>query len=238
MSEDLAGRTVLVTGASSGIGRATALLLDGAGAAVFATGRNEAALRELASASPRIRCMAGDLTEPRFVETLVEAAGIPDILINNAGTLRHAPFLDSDPRDWASVFDTNVLSLLRLTQLVGRGMVARGSGHIINVSSLLARRVSRYAMIYAASKHAVAAICAGLRIELGPHGVKVTEIAPGLVATQVMRTVDSTEVRTAYAARQIVPLSAEDIARAILYAASTGPVASPDLIEVRPQDQT
>ncbi|MBJ3775625.1 SDR family oxidoreductase [Acuticoccus mangrovi] len=232
----LEGRTALVTGASSGIGAATATALAEAGAAVLATGRDAARLAEVAAAAT-VRTLAGDLTDPTFVAALAEAAGPVDILVNNAGALKHAPFLDSDPADWAAVFEINVLSLMRLTRAVGRGMRERGRGHIVNVSSLLARRAGPTNAVYAATKHAVAGFTAGLRAELAPHGVRVSEIAPGLVRTNVMRAIDDPAIKASYAARTYDWLQPADVAAAILHAVTAPDHVSLDLIEVRPRDQ-
>lgn len=239
--EHFSGRVVLVTGASSGIGRATALSFAEAGAAVVATGRRAESLARLAATAQAggrtIRTVAGDLTEPRFVSHVAECAGDVDILVNCAGVLRHAPFLESDPVDWERVFDTNVLSVLRLTQVVARRMRVRGAGHIINVSSILARRVYPYTLVYAASKHAVRAVSDGLRMELQSVGIKVTEVAPGLTDTDIFREVDHPDVIKAYEQRKFPRLTPEEVARAIVFAASSGPDACPEVIAINPVGQ-
>jgi len=233
----LSGRSALVTGASSGIGQATALALAGAGMKVIATGRNGAALEDLARKGAGIDVVAGDLTDPRFVAALARRAEGVDLLVNNAGILKHAAILDGDAADWHAVFNLNVLSLLALTKPIAKAMVARGSGHIIIVSSLLARRVTPFTGIYAASKHAVAALVQGLRMELSPHGVDVVEIAPGLVRTNVLRHIDDPKVQDYYASRDFEWLSPQQVADAILYAAGATPPANLDLIEIRPHGQ-
>ncbi len=237
--QSLTDKRVLVTGASSGIGRATATLFAAAGAHVVATGRSAEPLQALArDAKPgTVTPMVGDLTDDGFIATLVEAAGALDILVNNAGALKHAAFLDADPADWARVFEINVLALMRLTQPVARGMAARKRGHIINVSSLLARKVAAGTTIYAATKHAVAAITQGLRMELRPHGIRVTEIAPGLVNTSVFRDIDDPALRTRYATSTFERLNPVQIAEAIVFAASADANAGHDLIEIRPSAQ-
>jgi NADP-dependent 3-hydroxy acid dehydrogenase YdfG len=242
-STPLAGRRVLLTGASAGIGRATAQALAGAGATVLATGRRAERLdtlaRDLADAPGTVEFLAGDLTDPAFVQELVDWAGTPDVLVNNAGQVRHAPFLESDPADWAAVFESNVLSVLRLTQAVARRMSERKSGHVINVTSVLAGEVTIYTLAYAASKHALRAIGEGLRLELRPHGIKVTEVAPGLVTTEINREIRHPGVRDYYEARsrRFPYLEPADIAAAILYAVSAGPNVSPERLEIRPARQ-
>jgi NADP-dependent 3-hydroxy acid dehydrogenase YdfG len=234
MSESLAGKRVLITGASSGIGAATARMLKDAGAHVFATGRNGDGLAEIACG---IETKACDLTAPGAAAALSAWIGECDILVANAGRLKHAPFLESDPADWGPVFDLNVLATLALVQPVARGMVARGQGHIVLVSSLLARRASRNTLVYTASKHAVAGIAAGLRLELGPLGVRVTEVAPGLVRTRIFREIEHPAVQSAYAAMMFDFLPPEDVASVILAAIAAPPSASLDLIEIRPPGQ-
>ncbi|MGE0745081.1 MAG: SDR family oxidoreductase [Rhodospirillales bacterium] len=232
-------RCVLVTGASSGIGRAAALAFARAGDDVVATGRRADALAALAEAAGgAVRAIAGDVTEAAFVDRLAAAAGPVDVLVNCAGTLRHAPFLDSDPADWQQVIDTNLIALLRLTQAVARGMRDRRRGHVIVVSSILARQVYPYTLVYAATKHAARAVCKGLRLELMPFGVKVTEVAPGIADTAILRAIDHPEVQAAYRARAYPPLAADDVAAAILYAANTDPNACPEVIELNPAGQT
>jgi NADP-dependent 3-hydroxy acid dehydrogenase YdfG len=234
----LTGRRALVTGASSGIGRETARLLAAAGAEVVATARRQSLLQTLRDEAPdRIVAAAGDLTDSGFVESLVRRAGPVDMLVNAAGALKHAPFLESDPADWEPVWRLNVDALLRLTQLVARGMATRRHGHIVNISSVVARRVYRYTLAYAATKAAVRAISRGLRVELAPHGIKVTEIAPGLTATEVFGRVDHPEVIAAYRDRGYAPLAPEDVARAIVAALYSEPNACPDVIELNPLGQ-
>jgi NADP-dependent 3-hydroxy acid dehydrogenase YdfG len=235
MTDALAGRSVLVTGASSGIGAATAVALAGAGARVLATGRNATALGALAPHG--IETLAGDLRDPGFVLELAARAEDCDVLVANAGGLKHAPFLESRREDWRAVFELNVLATLDLVQRIATHMATRRSGHIVLLSSLLARRVARNTLVYAASKHAIAAIAAGLRLELEQLGIRVTEIAPGLVRTGIFRNIDHAGARDAYAALEFDFLQPEDVAAAILGAVTARPGACADLIELRPVGQ-
>jgi NADP-dependent 3-hydroxy acid dehydrogenase YdfG len=235
---DLAGKIVLVAGASSGIGREAALMFAADGAHVIAVARDEAALQTLKDdASGDVRVIAGDLTDEAFVERLAADAGDVDILVNLAGRTAHAPFLDSDPDLWRKAWELNVFAMLRLTQAIARGMAARRSGHIINISSILARQVYPLTMFYAATKHATAALTRGMRIELAEHGIRVTEIAPGLLDTGLMAQADHPAVVEAYAKRENARLPAAEVARAILYAAGTEPGTAMELIALNPHDQ-
>lgn len=237
----LEGKRVLVTGAASGIGRATALAFAGEGAVVTASDREAEGLEEAASEACQKGgqwvSVVGDITDPSFATELAAGAEF-DILVNVAGTLRHTPFLDGDPDHWRKVFDTNVVALLRLTQAVARGMVARKSGHIILMSSALARAVYPYTMVYAASKHAVRAIHVGLRQELGPLGIRCSEICPGLVGdTGLLGATDHPAVIESYKRRPYQPIAANDIARAVVFVARTPAGVDIDTIEVKPIGQ-
>jgi NADP-dependent 3-hydroxy acid dehydrogenase YdfG len=231
-------KTVLIAGASSGIGRETALMFAAGGAKVIAVARSAGKLATLMENSGGdVTVIPGDLTDAAFVGRLVADAGDVDILVNLAGRTAHAPFLDSDPDMWRQAWELNIHAMLVLTQGVARGMAARGSGHIINISSILARQVYPLTMFYAATKHATAAITRGMRIELAEHGIRVTEIAPGLVDTELMSQPDHPAVVAAYAKRQNARLPAAEVARAILYAAGTAPGTAPELIALNPHDQ-
>ncbi len=235
---DFTGRIVLVTGGSSGIGFETARLFADAGAKIVATGRDRGRLAALADATTgSVRAISGDLTDADFVTRLADAAGAVDILVNSAGVTAHAPFLDSAPDIWDRAWRINVDAMLRLTQLVARRMAARRRGHIINISSVLAREVYPLTMFYAATKHATAAITRGLRLELAEHGIRVTEIAPGLVDTGLMDAPDHPAAVAAYAARRADRLAVGEVARAILFAAATAPGTAPELIAVNPHNQ-
>jgi len=232
------GKTVLVAGASSGIGRETAMMFAAGGANVIAVARSADKLESLKNdADGCVKIIPGDLTDTAFTDRLVAAAGDVDILVNLAGRTAHAPFLDSDPDMWRAAWELNVHAMLVLTQAIARGMVVRGSGHIINVSSILARQVYPLTMFYAATKHANAAVTRGMRVELAEHGIRVTEIAPGLVDTDLMSQPDHPDVVAAYAKRRDARLPAAEVARAIVYAAGTAPGTAPELIALNPHDQ-
>jgi 3-hydroxy acid dehydrogenase/malonic semialdehyde reductase len=234
MAGALAGKTALVTGASAGIGRASAIALSRAGAEVIATGRRAAELESLKNQTGA-RTLAGDLHDKGFAEDLAAAARDADIFVNNAGILKYAPFLEMSDEDCEAMFQTNVLASFRISRLVAQNMVRRGRGHIIVMTSIAAREVYQFGLIYCATKHALSAMARGLRIELQSQGIKVTEIAPGMVDTRIRHTSDHPRVLEAFKARRFSALSAEEVAEAVIYAAQAAPNLSPDFIELRPR---
>ncbi len=240
-ANDFSGRRVLVTGASSGIGRATALVYAEAGADVVATARRADELEKLRAEAETfegsIEAVPGDITESAFVTALAAAAGPVEVLVNCAGMLGHGPFLDTDPDDWPGVWALNVNATMRLSQAVARGMRDRGSGHIVIVTSILAGKVYRYTLPYAATKHALRAIRKGLRMELAEFGIKVTEVAPGLTDTPILRSFENDDAAADYDARPYPPLDAEDVAQAIYRVTLSGPNACPEIVEVHPLGQ-
>jgi NADP-dependent 3-hydroxy acid dehydrogenase YdfG len=143
--------------------------------------------------------------------------------------------MDMTDADCEAMFQTNVLASFRVTLAVARSMVARRRGHIIVMSSIAAREVYRLGVIYCTTKHALSAFARGLRIELQGYGIKVTEIAPGMVDTGIRATSDHPSVVEAVKARKFEALTSEEVAEAVVYAATATPNCCPDLIELRPQ---
>src|SRR5215471_19719216 len=157
-SMSLSGKTALVTGASAGIGRATAVALAQAGARILATGRRQAELDALKrQCGDAVQTIAGDLNDGRFVDELASAARAVDIFVNNAGVLKYAPLMDLTDADCEDMFRTNVLASFRITHRVAKAMVERRRGHIIVMTSIAAREVYRLGVIYCATKHALSA---------------------------------------------------------------------------------
>jgi NADP-dependent 3-hydroxy acid dehydrogenase YdfG len=237
MSAPLAGKAVLVTGASAGIGRAAAVALAQKGARIIATGRRKGELDALAQqcGGGAVETIAGDLNDAGFVDELAKRAGGVDIFLSNAGVLKYAPLMDMTDADCEDMFRTNVLASFRVTLAVARSMAARRRGHIIVMTSIAAREVYRLGVIYCATKHALSAFARGLRIELQGHGIKVTEIAPGMVDTGIRASSDHPQVLEAIKVRKFEALTSEEIAEAVVYAATATPNCCPDLIELRPQ---
>ena len=233
-AQPLSGKQVLITGASAGIGRACAVLLARAGAKVIATGRRENELARLKSEVP-VRTIAGDLNDVRFAGELASAARDVDIFVSNAGVLKYAPILEMTDEDVETMFRTNVLAAFRVLRAVAKSMVERRGGHIIVMSSIAAREVYGLAGIYCATKHALCAMTRSLRLELQASGLKVTEIAPGMVDTGIRATSTHPRVLEAIKNRKFAPLTSEEVAEAVRYAAQAAPNCCPDLIELRPR---
>src|SRR5512136_820573 len=172
MTNRLSGKSVLVTGASAGIGKATVAALVAAGATVLATGRRQDALDALVQQhGAAVQTIAGDLTDGGFVDTLAARARDVDILVNNAGILTYAPVMDISFEDTAAMFTTNVLAAFRVMHTLVRPMIERRRGHIIVMTSTAAREVYRLGVIYCATKHALSALTRGFRIELQGFGI-------------------------------------------------------------------
>src|SRR5260221_14164250 len=237
MSMPLSGKAVLVTGASAGIGRATAIALAQAGARIIATGRRKPELDTLAKqcGGAAIETVVGDLNDARFVDDLANRPPDVDILVNNAGILKYAPLMDMTDTDCEDMFRTNVLASFRITHRVARSMMQKRRGHIIVMTSIAAREVYRLGVIYCTTKHALSAFARGLRIELQGHGIKVTEIAPGMVDTEIRADSIHPSVLAALAARKFEALTSAEVAEAVLYAAQAAPNCCPGLIDPRPQ---
>ncbi|HEU5008706.1 MAG TPA: SDR family oxidoreductase [Jatrophihabitantaceae bacterium] len=175
-------RTALVTGASSGIGAATAKALLDKGFRVYGTSRNPSSL---AAPVPGVEFLALDLTDPASVEACAAAAGDVDVLVNNAGESQSGP-LEELPMDAVErLFATNVFGAVRLTQLLLPGMRARGYGRVIMVGSMLASFPLAYRGSYVATKAAIKGFANSLRREVSPYGIGVCTVEPGSIATGI-----------------------------------------------------
>lgn len=199
---DLSGRTAVVTGASSGIGRAIAEHLGAAGAHVFLSGRTEAAMKEsvdkITAAGGQAELRVGDLREPGEIRGLIDAAvartGRLDIMVNNAGLSHPEAIMDGTPEQWKAMFDTNVIALLEGCQASVQAMRACGAtGHVVNISSIAAQRPD--SGVYGSTKHSVNAISNTLRKELVDDPIQVVTIMPGAIATNFARNFDTEVLR-------------------------------------------
>jgi NADP-dependent 3-hydroxy acid dehydrogenase YdfG len=196
-SQPLTGRTAVVTGASSGIGRAIAEKLGCAGAHVFLAGRTAAAMdaskKRIEEAGGEASVATLDVRDVASLQGLIAGAvkttGRLDIMVNNAGLSHPAPILSGDPEEWREMFDTNVVALLVGCQAAVRAMRdCGGAGHIVNISSIAALR--RDSGVYGATKHAVNTVSASLRGELEDDDIRVVTVMPGAIATNFARNFD------------------------------------------------
>lgn len=200
----LDGKRALVTGASRGIGQGIAVALAEAGADVVCASTRRAGTAETAEAvrqhGRRAWQLEADLSDREAAAALAEAAeaeaGPIDILVNNAGTIRRHPAVDFPMEDWEFVLRTNLDATFVLCQVVGRGMVERGRGKIVNVASLLSFQGGITVPAYTASKHAVAGLTKALANEWAPSGVTVNAIAPGYIATDNTQALQDNETRS------------------------------------------
>jgi NADP-dependent 3-hydroxy acid dehydrogenase YdfG len=220
-------RIALITGASSGIGKAIAEAFAKVGIDLILCGRRQARLDEIAAtlgAYVKTTTLAFDVRDYASVSEAI--ATLPsewqsiDILVNNAGNAHGlSPIQEGDIADWDAMIDGNVQGLLYVSKAVMKGMVERGKGHIINLSSVAGKQTYANGAVYCASKKAVEAISEGMRLDLTQHGIKVTNVAPGAVETEFsLVRFKGDESRAAKVYEGFDPLLAEDIADAIVYA--------------------
>jgi NADP-dependent 3-hydroxy acid dehydrogenase YdfG len=222
----LVDRTVLVTGASSGIGRSCAVAFAEAGARLVLLARRRERLEEVAAGlDAEAHLVEVDVRDPTAVDAAV--AGLPgafaevDVLVNNAGLAAgFGPLHEGDPEDWDRMLDTNVRGLLRVTRAVVPGMVERGRGHVVNIGSIAGRETYPGGAVYCASKAAVDRITAGLRMDLLGTGVRVSTVDPGMVETEFSIVRFHGDVERAdevYAGLR--PLTPDDVAEAVVWVA-------------------
>jgi 3-hydroxy acid dehydrogenase/malonic semialdehyde reductase len=227
----LQGKTVLITGASSGIGRATAIAFAREGARLLVCARRRDPLEELrqtvtAAGAPAVHIFQLDVQKRSDVEAAI--ANLPadwkdiDVLVNNAGLSRGlAKLYEDDPENWEEMIDTNIKGLLYVTRSVVPGMVARARGHVINLGSTAAYITYANGAVYCATKAAEKSISEGLKIDLMGTPVRVTSVDPGMVETDFSKVrFRGDEERAAKVYQNITPLQPEDVADAIVWAAS------------------
>ena len=243
----LQGKVAVVTGASSGIGEATAEALAAEGAAVVAAARREDRLADLAGrikeAGGKVLAAACDVADEGQAHGLIRKAeqefGRVDILVNNAGVMLLSTVGKGLSDEWRRMFDVNVLGLLYATDAAVEAMKRQGGGHLVNISSVAGRKVTRDASgVYAGSKHAVGAISEGLRQELLEDNIRVTIVEPGAVATELTDHITDEDARESVGALESIErLRSEDIANAIVYAVTQPERVSVNEILIRPTEQ-
>ncbi|GAB3292056.1 Rossmann-fold NAD(P)-binding domain-containing protein [Hymenobacter tenuis] len=218
-------KTAFITGASSGIGRATAVALGKAGFRLVLAGRRLERLQELAQelAGVPTHLLTFDVRDRAAVDAAVQSLPAEfqdiDVLINNAGNAHGlAPIQDGNPQDWDDMMDGNVKGLLYVSRAVLPSMTRRNTGHIINIGSIAGHETYANGNVYCASKAAVAALTKGMRLDLLPHHIRVAEVNPGAVETEFseVRFKGDTE-RAATVYKGYEPLRAEDVADVIQF---------------------
>jgi len=245
---ELSGKAVAITGASSGIGEATALTLARAGASVALGARRKDRIYALAA---RIEDAGGtafafevDVTDESaargFVEAAHERLGRLDTLVNNAGVMLLGHVEQSSSDDWRTMLNVNVLGLLYCTSAALPIMRAQAGGDIVNISSVAGRFARAGNAVYAATKFAVGAFSEGLRNEVTEGGIRVTLIEPGFVDTELQSHNTGAVLETLESMREQLGevLRAQDVANGILYAVSQPPHVSINEVLIRPTRQT
>ena len=243
----MSNKIALITGASSGIGRATALKLAQARYSLILCGRRKNRLEELKAeltSTVANEILIFDLRDQQAVESALDSLSDDwkniDVLINNAGNAHGLSSMDEgDLEDWDAMMDGNVKGLLYVSRWVMPRMVKRKSGHIINISSVAGKQTYENGAVYCASKKAVEAISEGMRLDLTKHGIKVTNIAPGAVSTEfseVRFKGDRARAEKVYAGYDA--LKADDIADVIQYALSVPDRVTIADVTVYPKSQS
>ena len=217
-------KSALVTGAASGLGAAIAQRLSREGYRVAIVDTDGAAAQAQASELSGAVAFAADVTDELAIEAVLDAFGdIPDVLVNNAGIVRFGPILEHSVADFRKVIDVNLTGTFIVTRAVARRMVTRGSGAIVNITSLNAVAPSPDAGAYPASKAAVTLLTQHFALALGPHGIRVNAVAPGFIYAGMSAPIyENSEVRAARGGA--VPVgtlgTADDVAEAVLFLAS------------------
>jgi len=236
MSSTIDGKVVVITGASSGLGEATARLLSEQGASVVLGARRADRLKALADEltwrGGKAVAVVTDVADRKQVQALVDAAvqahGRVDVMINNAGLMPQAPLERLTVDDWDRMIDVNLKGVLYGIAAALPQMQRQKAGHIINVSSVAGHRVGPGFAVYAATKHAVRALSEGLRQEVKPYNIRTTVISPGAVATELPGSVtdpDAAERVRAFYEKVAIP--AESFARTVAFA-----IGQPDEVDI------
>jgi NADP-dependent 3-hydroxy acid dehydrogenase YdfG len=235
MTQGIKDKVVVITGASSGLGEATARALSAQGARVVLGARRadriQALARELTGGGGTALALTTDVTDRAQVRKLVDAAvreyGRIDVMINNAGLMPQAPLERLRIDEWDRMIDVNIKGVLYGIAAALPHMMQQKSGHFINVSSVAGHKVGPGSTVYAATKHAVRALSEGLRQEVKPYNIRTTVISPGAVDTELPQT--TTEPDTAARIRKVyeIAIPADSFARAVVFA-----ISQPDDVDI------
>ena len=246
MHNNIQGKVIVITGASSGLGEATARHLGKEGATVVLGARRldriEALAKELTQAGGKALALATDVTDAAQVKALVDAAvqvfGRVDVMLNNAGLMPHSPLERLKIADWSRTIDVNIKGVLHGIAAALPHMQRQKSGQIINVSSVAGHKVGTGNAVYAATKTAVRVISEGLRQEVKPYNIRTTIISPGAVKTELLDHISETDIQKAnqdYVGQVRVP--ADSFARIVAFAISQPEELDINEILFRPTSQ-
>jgi NADP-dependent 3-hydroxy acid dehydrogenase YdfG len=249
MNDEVKGKVILVTGASSGIGESTARLLGAQGGAMALAARRvdrlQGIAKDIQSEGGSAEVFETDVTDEQACQQLVKDVedkfGRIDVLVNNAGVMLLGPVMNAPTDEWRQMVDVNLLGLLYMTHATLPGMVERKAGHIINISSVAGRTTSAGSAVYNATKWGVNAFTEALRHELvqGKTNIRTTLIEPGAVVTELIShnrpdAQEAIEQRLGGIGKR---LEADDIAASIMYAVSQSPHVNVNEVLIRPSEQ-
>jgi len=245
MSKNIEGKVVVITGASSGLGEATARLLSAQGASVVLGARRvdriQSLADELTGSGGKALAIPTDVTHYDQVKRLVDAAvqtyGRVDVMINNAGLMPHSPLERLKIDDWNRTIDVNIKGMLYGIAAALPYMKQQQAGHIINVSSVAGHKVRPSSAVYAATKAAVLVISEGLRQEVKPYNIRTTVISPGAVATELPNSVTEPDIAENVRKSYEIAIPAESFARAVAFAMSQPEEVDVNEILFRPTRQ-
>jgi NADP-dependent 3-hydroxy acid dehydrogenase YdfG len=236
MSDGIEGKVVVITGASSGLGEATARLLSAHGAIVVLGARRIDRLRslteELTNSGNKALAIATDVTHfdqvKRLVDVAVQTYGQIDVMINNAGLMPHSPLERLKIDDWNQTIDVNIKGVLYGIAAALPYMKQQKFGHFINVSSVAGHKVTYAGAVYAATKHAVRALSEGLRQEVKPYNIRTTIISPGAVATELPDSITEKDIsKNIHEFYEKVAIPAVSFARVVAFA-----ISQPDDVDI------
>jgi NADP-dependent 3-hydroxy acid dehydrogenase YdfG len=235
MSDNIEGKVVVITGASSGLGEATARLLSAQGASVVLGARRQDRIKsladELAAQGGKALAVTTDVTHrdqvKKLVDTAVQTCGRIDVMINNAGLMPQSPLERLKVDDWDRMIDVNIKGVLYGIAAALPYMKQQKAGHIINVSSVAGHKIRAGGAVYSATKHAVRVISEGLRQEVKPYNIRTTVISPGAVDTELPNSITEPDIAENIRRVYQFAIPAESFARAVAFA-----MAQPEDVDV------